>query len=132
MFCAPLTRVCVSRGQCDQIGRVFTIFGNKLSHPSSPNILLPFGLFLKMSLLRKKYVATFGQFLEEICQLFIPSSGHTGRGVQTHTLTQRILLSRNACAAGLFFHFAQNSMHLIAQTDTQTDRQKERPIGDLE
>ena len=45
--------------QCDKIGPFLQLLGNKLSHKSSPNILLIFGLFLIMSLLCKKCVATF-------------------------------------------------------------------------
>ena len=52
-----------SRIQCDQIGRILQVLGNKLSHQSSPNILVPFGLFLIMSLLCKKCVATIWAIL---------------------------------------------------------------------
>ena len=45
--------------QCDQIGRFLQVLGNKLSHKSSQNILVTFWLFLIMSLLCKKCVATF-------------------------------------------------------------------------
>ena len=46
------------------------------------------GLFLKMSFLFKKCVATFRQYLWEIRQLFIPSSGHTGGKLGANVINQ--------------------------------------------
>ena len=67
-----------SSRQSDQIGRFLQVLGNNLSHQSSPEILVTFGLFLIMSLLFKKCVATFGAIFGGIRQLIIPSCGHTG------------------------------------------------------
>ena len=37
-----LTRQTERQIQCDQIGRFLQIIGNKLSHKSSPNMMVPF------------------------------------------------------------------------------------------
>ena len=52
--------------QCDQIGRFLQVLGNKLSHKSSPNKLVTFGLFLIMLLLWKSVWKLFGQFWVEL------------------------------------------------------------------
>ena len=64
--------------QSDQIWRFLQVFGNKLSHKRSPNNLVTFwAICYNVTIVCKKCVATFGQFLEGIRQLFVPSSGHT-------------------------------------------------------
>ena len=61
-------------GQCDQIGHILKIFGNKLSFKRSPSISKLLGQFEKGSYLAKTTVATFGQYLDRIRLFFIPAS----------------------------------------------------------
>ena len=60
--------------QCDPDWAIFTVFGNKLSHKSSPNILVTFWAISNNVTIMLKVC---GQLFGEIRQLFIPSTGLT-------------------------------------------------------
>ena len=99
--------------QCDQIGRFLQVLDNKLSHKSSPNIQLPFWIFLIMSHYIKSVWLLLVAFQREIRQLFIPSSGHTDGSHEfdisnksnnffqsTKTTSKNMFFLKKVCSAG--------------------------------
>ena len=78
----PVIHLLLGKEQCDQIGRFLQVLGSKLCHKIVQICWWLFGLFLILSLLFKKFAATFWAIFGKIRQLFIPSSGHTGKELQ--------------------------------------------------
>ena len=77
----------LSKGHCDQIGLFLKCLGDILSLKSSQNwwLLLCYQREKHNSLV-KTTVAPFGQLLEKLGLLYIPTSSHTGKELSEHKL----------------------------------------------
>ena len=74
----PVDRLVKSAASVTRLGEFLQVLGTKLSPESSPNILVTFWAFsYNVTCFKICAWLLFGQFLGEIKQFFIPSSGYT-------------------------------------------------------
>ena len=72
--------------QCDQIGQFFKVLGNKIASKRGQMIGNFLGYFEKPHSYAKTALGTFGQLLEKIGLLLIPTSGHTASKRDGHLI----------------------------------------------
>ena len=98
------TRCQFTESNVTRLGDFYKLFGNKVSHKNSPKISL-FGLFLIMSLLCKKCLATFWPIFGEIRQLFIHlvTLLHTRSNVSLFEASERMFRGCSSFFSKVFF-----------------------------